>query len=376
MEDRFDFVEPLLHMGLDPFVGDNDGQPAYEMNVSSGNESQNLALHKLSLSQGVYDEVANGGTLSDFWVMQRMMGNLQVFDSINVFPDFYQRPLLLRIDILIWLQDLLDWTTVTRLFRPHGGFYPEDLLHRIPRTGQTIFQWATKAYLYPKREIHRRMMIVEGPVWGHYFSLFNKEDLEGARGLIHDIVAVSEYSDLSATGERGRTTALLEGIRSSTGAVTHLWISNGQAYNARVHRLAKGRVQLIVKDWLKVLWAGGKDLEVFGQAELTILLRHRSSGSPGWNTRGARYGWKGLTVGPRPENWHLIWEWDPDVEGFVGDFWEWIENPPLAIPGSWVDDDDDDDSDWYEDEDEDPWLMCRERGDRAGLRRGLSYPDT
>lgn len=50
-----------------------------------------------------------------------------------------------------------------------------------------------------------------------------------------------------------------------------------------------------------------------------------------------------------------MWEWDPDVERYVGDFWRWIEDPPLAIPGSWIDADSEDEDEYeddYEDEDE------------------------
>ncbi|KAK3396273.1 hypothetical protein B0T20DRAFT_417304 [Sordaria brevicollis] len=43
----------------------------------------------------------------------------------------------------------------------------------------------------------------------------------------------------------------------------------------------------------------------------------------------------GFTHGPRPEDWEIFW--DPSVEDYVEDFWRMIENPPLAIPGSWVD---------------------------------------
>ena len=334
-------------MGLDPLVEDIHGSSAFEMNAFNGSESQIMALHQLSLAQGVYGTVINE---IPPWVMKRMIGAPQVFDSMvaNIFPDFYQWPLEHRTRLLAYPLNFgsLSSKIVRRLFRPHGGFHPDDLLHRMPGTGQTIFHWVTEQYF------HQWLMVYDWydwPDWRDDFDLFNKGHLKEDMGLIHDIVAVSQYSDLSATGERGRTTALLEGIRSSTEAVTRFWISSGQAYNAPEHRFTKRCAQQKVKDWIEVLRTGGKDLEVFGQAELTILLRHRSSGSPGWNTRGARYGWKGLTVGPRPEDWHLIWEWDPDVEGFVGDFWEWIENPPLSIPGSWVDDDDyDDDGDDFE----------------------------
>ena len=79
-------------MGLDPFVEDNLGNSAYELNIFDGSEFQMMALHQLSLSQGVYDKMKESGGVG---VIQRMLGAPQVFDSMvaNILPDFYQWPL-------------------------------------------------------------------------------------------------------------------------------------------------------------------------------------------------------------------------------------------------------------------------------------------
>ncbi len=318
-------------MGLDPLVEDSFGYSAYKENIFVDNQSQVMALHQLSLSQGVYDEVESENLA---WVIRRMMVAPHVFDSIvtNIFPDFYQWPLKTRISSLPFSFRFTNfrYEMVARLFRPHGGFHADDLLHEIEGwyadvAGGTILQLAAAAYFRVGTSLF--------PISFPEDSTLASEDHrhEQLRLLLHDIIAVSAYSDLSATGHSGRTTALLDGIETSARRVMRSWIRSGQAYNANEHRFAKRHAQQIMRDWLMELREVGKDLEVFGQAELIAL---RDSG-------GARSGWKGFTVGPRPEDWHLIWEWDPDVEELVGDFWEWIENPPLAMPGSWVDDDDD-----------------------------------
>jgi len=336
---RFDFVEPLLHLGLDPLVEDHRKESAYVVNLCRGSESQVMALHQLSLSQGVYDGVASW---KDSWVAWRMLGNAEVFDSMvaNVFPDFYQWPLEDRTNILNYSLAgfSFDHKAVSRLFRPQGGFHPDDFHHRLRCTGQSIIQWITGQYF--------RMIL--GDYWW-------PSDCQPAKGsidktslrfqqiqlLFHDIAAVSEYSNLSAISDGART-ALVESIMWPA---EQLMLAStrftGPAYNSKVHRLQRSLLQQIVRCWLGDLRAAGKELEAFGQAEHNALLHHQSLGSPSWNSQRAGYKWKGFTIGPRPEDWTLIWEWDPDVETLVGDFWAWIEDPPLAIPGSWVDDDED-----------------------------------
>ncbi|KAJ4148267.1 hypothetical protein LMH87_002746 [Akanthomyces muscarius] len=42
-----------------------------------------------------------------------------------------------------------------------------------------------------------------------------------------------------------------------------------------------------------------------------------------------------FSYGPEPKDWKFTWElqW----EEMVGQFWELIDNPPLKLPGAWVD---------------------------------------
>ncbi len=350
-------MEPLLHMGLDPFVKNDRGLSAFESIVYGGSESQIMALHQLSLSHGVYDEMSN--TLLPHWVQDRMMRAPEVFDSMvaNVVPHFYHQMLLpLRI---IWITSSVTVSkyspeVVRRLLWPQSSPPPDNLFYRssIWPGGPTILQEMTKAYFKSRTQPDQWIMkYLESNTFlgcmDPTLTLENQGE-EQLRLLIRDIVAISEHSDLSTIEDAVSTTALIGGIQVCASIVTRRGIRRGWTFNARKHRVHKYYVQLVVRDWLKELREVGKDLEVFGQAELMAL---RDSG-------GARSGWKGFTVGPRPEDWHLIWEWDPDVEGLARDFWESVENPPLAIPGSWVDDDDDDltsDEDTDEDWDDDVW---------------------
>ncbi|KAK2016496.1 hypothetical protein LZ32DRAFT_80181 [Colletotrichum eremochloae] len=96
--------------------------------------------------------------------------------------------------------------------------------------------------------------------------------------------------------------------------------------------------------WLEDVQAAGIDLAEYGRQELEIYLAHDSlqsrrwfheySSDPGLITSG----WKlvGFTYGPEPRDWKFTW--DLDAWEYSGDFWELVENPPLHIPGGWVDD--------------------------------------
>lgn len=41
-----------------------------------------------------------------------------------------------------------------------------------------------------------------------------------------------------------------------------------------------------------------------------------------------------FTYGPRPADWKF--HWDMEIERFVGDFWDLVENPIPHLPGSWL----------------------------------------
>ncbi|KAK1984466.1 hypothetical protein LZ30DRAFT_586093 [Colletotrichum cereale] len=92
--------------------------------------------------------------------------------------------------------------------------------------------------------------------------------------------------------------------------------------------------------WLEDVQASGIDLVEYGRQELEIYLTHGSLQGRRWfgNNHHATPGWKlaSFTYGPEPRDWKFTW--DLDAWEYAGDFWEQVENPPLNIPGAWVDD--------------------------------------
>lgn len=371
---RSEFLEPLLQLGLDFRMGDEPPLQACFLDGSQGSEAHEVAVHRLLLSHGVYDETA---VWTADLVKLRMMRNAQVFDWFvaNRFPDFYQWPLKRRLAMFHSPGVLaLHHQVASRIFRPQGGFHPGDLHHRIPSTGQTILERITEEYFWLRFYIalfpETRKLTFKIGYW-----------MKQLRLVVRDIAAVAEYSDLNDT-LRTKKTILVNAILW----LTRQPIEEGRTFrhlsvarNGTLARLRKHDIQRWVRDWLEDLQEGGQDLEMYGMGERAAFLHHYPScskfQSPGAvlypETRASRrtgHKWRGFTFGPRPEDWNLLWDWDPDVERYVGDFWRWIEDPPLAIPGSWVDadgvdEDEYDDLDWDLDEDEDEDLAWNEDED-------------
>ncbi|KAI0839207.1 hypothetical protein F5Y06DRAFT_286714 [Hypoxylon sp. FL0890] len=80
---------------------------------------------------------------------------------------------------------------------------------------------------------------------------------------------------------------------------------------------------LMLRIWLAALKHADIDLDAYGRREHEIIVN-----------RTFRHCFFGIKFGPEPEDWEVYWE-DP-VDAFAGDFWKLIDDPPLQVPGSWV----------------------------------------
>ncbi|GKT44826.1 uncharacterized protein ColSpa_05007 [Colletotrichum spaethianum] len=91
--------------------------------------------------------------------------------------------------------------------------------------------------------------------------------------------------------------------------------------------------------WLEDARSSGIALDKYGIKERNLYLNNEWLQCRRWfqyrdDQSGPRL--VGLTTGPELEDWKL--HWDLDEDEFAGDFWEMIENPPLRVPGGWIDD--------------------------------------
>ncbi len=358
MAERFEFIEPLVRIGLDLYAQDRDGNPHYhyfprwDTNVN--------ATHELRRSLGIYDEVVYGLTR---WESTCMMQSCNVFDFFlrHFSPSFYQWPLAQRIPLLGFAVSILDPNSLGRIFHPDGRFRLQDLRRVIFPTGKTVLKRLLDLYFMERANV---MRIRTGPKLKctckqvctagfaeHHQDFYAKPPTTFAvmghqwwqiRGVVRQAVATASYHDLWVTQIDTGRTPLLEAMPSCRSWMRQWW-NMKSVYGPRPYRLWSFEIQETVRDWLKDLQAAGMDLEDYGKMEAMAFITHRHCHRVRWphGSKSAGYFWRGFKLGPRPEDWTLHWEWDPDVEGFVGDFWASIEDPRLTLPGSWVEDDGD-----------------------------------
>ncbi len=311
----------------------------------------NLAIvaHRLMLSHGVYDGILRPPSFPvvseiEKLVFGLMAGSVELFNFFHtqVFPNFYQWPLDKRISHLVGVQpgSGYDRKATGRFFHPDGHYCSEHV-RCITWKGKTTLQEFAGIYFNSKPNLDRKVDV------GLRSDPDHQEDWRWAqlRLIIRDMASVAEIGDLSP---RGRRTTLVVGIWGWVMRV--VWdFANSERSTRRWSW--KRHLRECVKSWLEDILEAGHNLEAYGEAEM-LAFHHQVLGRPlwawppqAWNTRGSSegpYRWKGFKYGPRPEDWDLIWELDPAVEEFVADFWAWVENPPLSIPGAWVDDDEED----------------------------------
>ncbi|KAF4813452.1 hypothetical protein CGCSCA5_v008440 [Colletotrichum siamense] len=159
-------------------------------------------------------------------------------------------------------------------------------------------------------------------------------------------ISVQELTELRTVSiERDDLTPLLCGL-SDIEFQPHFSSMSSPREKSRELRWKLQGVSRAMRFWLEDVQSAGVDLMEYGRHELATYLdsscplRHRRGSRlmPGFfmhdfhNMKLASF-----EYGPHPEDWYLVW--DTDAYEFAGEFWDLIENPPLRIPGGWLDDD-------------------------------------
>lgn len=116
-------------------------------------------------------------------------------------------------------------------------------------------------------------------------------------------------------------------------------------------QVAKLLMAQLLFTWLEDVERAGLDLVEYGRQEWEIFMGcdqlqlRRWFESVGWDDgeddcedviSPSGFRLQSFTYGPRPTDWALIWILD--AEEYAGEFWDNIENPPLLVPGGWVED--------------------------------------
>jgi hypothetical protein len=92
--------------------------------------------------------------------------------------------------------------------------------------------------------------------------------------------------------------------------------------------------------WLRGLHSGGVNLQDYGRRQQVLLqraVRHNPEALKGRchleSGEFIRLQLESFRYGPRPEDWHVVWDWDSETA--AGEFWDMMESPWLQMPGAW-----------------------------------------
>ena len=309
-----------------------------------------IGAHRLMLSRGVYDDLSLAPdplikSRIEELVLSLMAGSIELFKFLPHpgFPKFLSVAVA-QTNLPPWLACRGVQVTIERQLVNSATPMAITVLNRfqcITWYGQTVLEvfagiyFDRKAYFDGKVDVRLTSSPDHQADW-HWNRL---------RLIIRDMASVADIGDLSP---RGRRTTLVAGIQ---GWVTEVRVEFAASWMATRRWSWKRNLRECVKRWLENILEAGHNLKAYGEAEM-LEFHHQDLGSPLWawpprtqDTRGSSegpYRWKGFKYGPSPEDWDLIWELAPAVEEFVADFWAWVENPLLAVPGAWVDDDEED----------------------------------
>lgn len=99
-----------------------------------------------------------------------------------------------------------------------------------------------------------------------------------------------------------------------------------------------------IRTWIRMLKQTGVDLCEYGQRENQLLHEHhlQTMRDFEWYLKFEYSGrrpdgiWRllGFKFGPDVEDWD-IW-WNEPTDDFTGDFWALVEDPPIHVPGEWI----------------------------------------
>ncbi|KAI1329416.1 hypothetical protein F5Y16DRAFT_365952 [Xylariaceae sp. FL0255] len=118
-----------------------------------------------------------------------------------------------------------------------------------------------------------------------------------------------------------------------------------------------------LKVWLAIVQSAGYDLQEYGRRENELLhctgFRYKrwlyGQITVEWSSKILR----GYVYGPNPQDWKILWTCTENT--YFLDFWKLVEDPPVLIPGGWLDSDDESHS---EDDSDDDKTSYRETWER------------
>ncbi|OHF02475.1 hypothetical protein CORC01_02170 [Colletotrichum orchidophilum] len=294
---------------------------AYEGVNNNENPEDALELFKIS----VY--VALDDNLEDFFVPGETSDNLSAISSFiwrvplvhqyatkSLAKTYHQLPLEARYAHLDWSQ--VDPQILLNDIQNVKGLQPADFCAILDSSWETSLENFAKRYSYVSST---RLDVSEQFPWRKLARWI-------LRGVSLERLSMKTFENW----EGNHLTALFSAL----------------FLIKRSPRMCERDTSEFLSMWLEDVQSSGKDLAKYGSQEKEIfmgdkLLQDRRLDVL-FDYSFPKISWTGMrlvsfTYGPQPEDWKLVW--GLEAEEYAGDFWYLVENPPLRIPGGWVEDD-------------------------------------
>ncbi|KAK1528305.1 hypothetical protein CPAR01_12863 [Colletotrichum paranaense] len=320
--ERVEIIRHLLGMGLhfDDMDGQSFGFVPYLRILRLCKPNEILELFK------IWVHVALDDCLEDYFTPGETTANLSAISSFiwtenevhqyitrSLATTYYQLPLKVRYAHLDWFH--VDPQILLHDIQHDGGIKPADfsviLDTRVKSSLESLVTW--------------------------YVMMQDSDEVSSWRKLVRWVVQgvssqrLSMQMSFDATEEKPRYyTPLISALYKT------FWD----------HSEYKRKTCLFLRKWLEDVQISGHDLEEYGRREMEYLKREVRLQEERLSTR-----FEGMikpsvrlvsfTYGPEPGDWNLVWSLE--AEEYAGEFWDLVENPPLHLPGGWVDDDSSDD---------------------------------
>ncbi|KAK0668349.1 hypothetical protein QBC41DRAFT_252413 [Cercophora samala] len=340
MSCRPNLVEPLLVAGLDLFTTSFAGEPALccldVVAYTDMDSEEKLAFHRVLLSHGAYDEF----NLCCHLTYALMASDLAVMEPLfsDIFCDYYKWPWETRLSLFYELSGVARDHEVGHRFLCHNdSLGVEDIRAEVSKEMGSVFNNIVWMYFQSAmrldhtcrrpNHVRKRLRTDEAAVrrW------------EMVRCVLRRVAGIMILEDLDARHPVHGLTALLQALALCRCPEFGELMEYQRCWKTAVHSALRA--------WLEDLQVAGIDLEEYGKATKAVFVDPGILQSRVWPVDPLckpvqpefGYVWKDIIYGPYPGDWLLVFEWDIAWEDFLEDFWEWIDNPPMSMPGSWVD---------------------------------------
>ena len=321
---------------VNTFRGDGRDSYARGIHLASARSKEFLyeeqrqfrAFHELAVSTGAYDVFTENDTHSNIWydTFRSFTHNpvMATFMLPHVRPGHYLLPAIDRINFMPEGFDI-DYISVDLLqsaLREDGILRRADI-EELDAQKAPLLEYAALLYIYNANFSGRGPSSTMVPMM--------------VRELTRETMAVTKLLHTRAEWP------WRYGFLKLPVSPFILLIAHGSVFDSIREVFSEWRrdIERILLCWLEDVVYAGLDLLEYGRREKQLFLEkgHAYRGhAVGWGCYREVY-WRleDFTYGSDPKDWRF--HWGLGCEELAGRFWKTMDNPPLHIPGAWVEDD-------------------------------------